>query len=159
MSAQHAEGVSSTETRGVYRYGEALAGARSYSWSDSGAHRGFDSCPPLKMNAETLRFLALRGWLRLVVGSCPWCATRQAIAMIEAEGGRRHSDGKGTCDSGGLCDDKMKLFLPSKPRPGETATESTSVECRCRARAYSVQVGKRSVVICWKCAQEKASSV
>jgi hypothetical protein len=80
--------------------------------------------------------------------------------MIEAEGGRPRADSKGTCEGGGLCDDKMKLFLPSKPRPGETATESTSVECPgCRARAYSVQAGKRTVVVCWKCAQEKASSI
>lgn len=138
------------------RYGDE----RFSGGSAIGLARGFDAAASTTRTDDTLRFLSIRGWLHTVVGSCTWCATRQAIAMVEAEGGRRWSESKGACDGGGLCDGKMKLFLPSKPRPGETATESESVACpTCRARAYSVRVGKRSVVVCWKCNYEKASAI
>ena len=129
------------------------------------ALRGFNYRGLHNMNEETLRFLALRGWLRMVVGCCTWCATRHTVRQVEKEAGRPEpADKEGQCcaslDEGRTCEAKLRLFLPSMPRKGETATEMESVACpKCRARAYSVAVGTRTVVVCWKCAEAERTHV
>jgi hypothetical protein len=116
------------------------------------------------VNEETKRFLALRGWLRLVVGSCTWCATRQAVAQIELEAGRRHEPEKGyQCNDLRRCDAKARLFWHSMPRKGEVCTEALSVCCqKCRNQAFGVKsVGsvERVVVVCARCAEMESVRV
>lgn len=112
---------------------------------------------------ETARFLALRGWLRLVVGSCSWCATRQAIAQVEAEAKRKHEAPKDpACSKAGYryCDAGARAFWPSMPRPGETATEKEIAPCpKCGARAWLVQVGQREVLVCPACYEANAGRI
>jgi hypothetical protein len=108
------------------------------------------------------RFLILRQWLRDAAGACTWCASRIAMVLVDKEHSAMEPVPSWGCARRDICYDNARIFMPSKPHPGETMLEKGATDCpTCHTRAMIVKLASsidakviRTVIVCQACRRQ-----